>query len=655
MSNNPDPGFFRQLGGLARDYLSHKRRTLQNKGTPQTRVDSGGNIGRSSFESQDIDRGDLRDVKEIRESGGVISQLVHAKALMQFGTGVEFQSDNDPVAEYLNDELNDIDNLVIDIGEDAIWYPYSIAEIVETNGGGFSHVELVEPWTMLPLENEFGDVVGWEQEIAGDYGTNVERFEPDELAQFILNKSSGRDKTGISEVIRAEDEINQYRNDMRAISNAVEIAGFRRHLWKVGREGGMVIDDNELRRVRNLVDSMKGDTQFVMGQDVDHELMESQDVSQFKTITEIDMRNLALALGVPIELASVISEGLGSGEQSGVRWQAFMLDTMASQRALADQFIQQIVRPILEQYSPFSRDENVELVFGDPVQDAQTKQTEVNAIGSDMTVNERRALFDREPLDDEEIGEGFDSPGEGEAGEGGDGGPFGGLFSDQIEKKVQEELESRELEDSDLSLEEYEAYLENVWSGMICGEDTTRTLVEFAESELPQTIKNNLETAIWSTDAVFSQFDTLADNDIVQLREFLSEELTSSGGWTIDSLAGRLQDLHGELDESEAEKIARSETQSITNHAYEVGLEERGVDLDEELFYWVSTNDDRRTEACEWLTEQTNPDSGGDPVTLEELKELIQEAPDHDSDVNTEPRTYSPHIQCRSRFVRHID
>ena len=66
------PGLFSNLTSFANAYLETKTRRLQNA-KPQTKVDSGGTQNQVSFAGQDISRSDLKDIKEIRESGGIIT------------------------------------------------------------------------------------------------------------------------------------------------------------------------------------------------------------------------------------------------------------------------------------------------------------------------------------------------------------------------------------------------------------------------------------------------------------------------------------------------------------------------------------------------------------------------------------------------------
>ena len=80
-----DAGFFRNLSGLATEYVRQKRRTLQSE--PQTNVDSMGGSNRYNFRGQQITFEDLRDVKDIRDSGGQIAQLMDYKSLLNLTHG----------------------------------------------------------------------------------------------------------------------------------------------------------------------------------------------------------------------------------------------------------------------------------------------------------------------------------------------------------------------------------------------------------------------------------------------------------------------------------------------------------------------------------------------------------------------------------------
>lgn len=758
--------------GDVRSLVANKARELRHRtGTPDTRVDSGGTVNSDYFTEQAISRSELREIKEVRESGGAIAQLVHAKALMQFGTGVEFQADSDEVAEWLNEQFHSLDNIILQLGEDALWYPYALLEPVETMGGGFSHLEFIEPWTMEPKTDATGEIVAWEQQISADRETEV--FDPDEIASIVLNKSNGRDRVGISEVKRAETEIEAYQKNHRAIMKAIEVAAYPHHVWQVGREGAAPLDDNELRRVRSIVDDMEGDTQFVVGQDVEHSKITAADF-KFDKITEHDLRKVALALGLPLELANVGSDGLGSGMPADLRLQLFERQARAHQKALANQFIEQIVIRMLRLYSPFNAEEaQPRLVFGDPVSDQDAKRKKIDAIGQDMTVNERRDAFDLAPLDDEDLGEDHQTAAKQQApdeaadvDETGSGG-IAGLFSEdsrQLEtfddypeaaqenarmaldareetgnpndcgtrvgweranqldngeslsrdtiarmaaferhqdNKEQsdeegradcgwmmwkawggdegiawandklEEIENRENSQIDagaptrqealsmtdggaLESRHFDDHFLDLWDRVVDTDETDRALVGFSESVTPEFVKDRIRDAIFSG-SVFSEFDTIPSGELMQLREYLLESLQEDG-WTIDGVADQLMQLDGVDTRQKALTIARTETAATLNTAREIGYEELGQDDD--LFYWEGNLDGRQTDACEWLIKKTNPQHGGNPVSLSELKDLIEEAPEHDDDMDdnlARPDDMIVHPNERKSWVRHVE
>jgi len=266
-----DNGLFRNLAGYANEYIATKRRQLQ-RAKPQTQVDGGGSGSSVSFHSQEISQGELKDIKQIRESGGIIASAFDAKALVRFGTGVEVQSENDAVAEWIEENLPLLDLLVLEMGEDATYYPYSVAEVVETRTNDLSHIEHIEPHTMLPQTDRYGDIVAWKQELSG-HG-NVSTFEPEEIGHIVLNKSSGRDTTGISDVLQNKEEIETFRSNQQAMREATERLGFPFVHATAGREGAAQLNDNELRRIRDrLKDIGPGETQ-VTGPDVDIEQLE---------------------------------------------------------------------------------------------------------------------------------------------------------------------------------------------------------------------------------------------------------------------------------------------------------------------------------------------------------------------------------------------
>jgi len=184
--------------------------------------------------------------------------------------------------------------------------------------------------------------------------------------------------------------------------------------------------------------------------------------------------------------------------------------------------------------------------------------------------------------------------------------------------------------------------------------DTDRALVSFAESATPEFVLERIREAI-RDGAMFSDFEDIPSDRLMDLRQEMADSLTVDTGFTIDSVTENLMDFEPDLSRDDAERIARTESSAVLNRAREVGYEEKG-DADG-LFYWsgAAPGDDRQTAACEWLIRETNPNYGGDPVPLEELRAMVEEAPEHDAEMADElarPESWIIHPNERSTFVK---
>jgi len=157
---------------------------------------------------------------------------------------------------------------------------------------------------------------------------------------------------------------------------------------------------------------------------VDVETLEAHQFD-YSAIHEMDMRNLTTALGLPLEAGNVGSDGLGSGKPAELRFALLKLNIKANQRSFATQFIEQVVRPAIRDYSPFSHTADVGLRIDDPLEDIGEVADLINSVGDYMTAEEVRDRLDMPAPDDEEIAESYQSPAQSEAPED-EGGPLGG-------------------------------------------------------------------------------------------------------------------------------------------------------------------------------------------------------------------------------------
>jgi len=201
------------------------------------------------------------------------------------------------------------------------------------------------------------------------------------------------------------------------------------------------------------------------------------------------------------------------------------------------------------------------------------------------------------------------------------------------------------------NLPKWERCLLQAWEDTIATENTDRQLLQ-SSSTVPDFVQNRIRDSIMDGN-VFSDIEGVGGGDMMQLRNYLTESLTSDGGWTIDGVADQLMQVDGIDSRERATTIARTETASVLNSAREDSYQEQG--LEDSKFYWTNPLDSRTTQACEWLTKKTNPFKGGNPVNMERLKELIDEAPEHDGDMQdnlARPDNYVIHPNERSSWVR---
>ena len=763
------------------------------RGDPTTNVDATGGGHRYSFGGQDLTFDDLRDIKDIRDSGGQVAQLMDYKALLNFGEGAEIHvetgaEDDDELPteivdgeektleEWLEeDAFPKIDLTVLDLGGDALWYPCAVGEIQETVTGDFKRALPAEPWTVIPITNDKGEVEAYRQRTKDASGGYTEHTLPGEdLWHIVINKSSARDETGISEVLRNRDEIQAFKENEQAIRNAIELHGFPQRHVKVGREDGAPVSDDDLRRVRTIFDPRTSDanTAYFTGQDVSVEELEAEQFD-YEAIHEMDMRNLTTALGLPLEAGNVGSDGLGSGKPAELRFALLKLAIKANQRSFSTQFVERVMRPVIRDYSPFDHTANITLAIDDPLEDIGEVADLINQIGGYMTNAEARRRLDLPEPDDEEVAESYRSPADiekSEAGDPVDDGPFGGMFSDDRELQDLEDIDTGDYPDAarenarmaleakeetgdpndcgtrvgweranqlvngeDLSEDTIERMASfarhednkeqgeegrsdcgwmmwKAWGGdegiewaqrkseqfdearensalsgdsdfRCLGEGVTdaelthapewdqpllemhrkvtdpnsatdRALVDFAASGTPEFVLERIREAVMSG-AMFSDFDGIDDGRLMDFRQEFADAV-GTDDFTLDSITESVMEF-GDMPRDEAERIARTESSAVLNKAREEGYEDRGEG--DELFYWTGAEpgDDRQTDACEWLIEQTNPHHGGTPRPMKELRQMLGEAWTHDDDMSTNmarPDSWVVHINERSTFAK---
>lgn len=204
-------------------------------------------------------------------------------------------------------------------------------------------------------------------------------------------------------------------------------------------------------------------------------------------------------------------------------------------------------------------------------------------------------------------GDGGGAPGGAPGGGGGTLGGGGGLDTSALQ------AEERALEHVERKLR----------AGMpVTDVDMKGAPVYATRNDVPPNVQNRIESALEDHD--FSVATTI---DTPTLQDVFRKSLTQPQGWSIDSIATNLRKATDGVDRDTARTTAQTEATAILNEARAKAVreleQETGVDV---LHYWDGPDDEDTTDMCTWLKEQTNPEYGGDPVSMDELEQLQRTA-----------------------------
>jgi len=145
----------------------------------------------------------------------------------------------------------------------------------------------------------------------------------------------------------------------------------------------------------------------------------------------------------------------------------------------------------------------------------------------------------------------------------------------------------------------------------------------FSSSDVPDYVLEKIREAL-DDGAVFDAIESAGERveEVADsITEILEDNLLDEDGWTLGDITDDIQEEFPNLSEGEAETVARTETSSTLNTAREKGYEERD-DAATLRFKWVGPDDSRTTDACERMKDETDPDRGGTPLPMPELKRL---------------------------------
>jgi hypothetical protein len=170
-----------------------------------------------------------------------------------------------------------------------------------------------------------------------------------------------------------------------------------------------------------------------------------------------------------------------------------------------------------------------------------------------------------------------------------------------------------------------EMYANVLWVDEQDPEQRKKTLYG-AVTRLPEGVKEQLLEAARSG-VFWTNLEGLSTTQANRIRERMVDLLMDEErGVAIEDIVQEILSIAPTTyTEGKAARVARTELQAFVTKGREY-MYEREPEYGDELFVWQGPQDHRTTDACEWLKQRTHPAFGGDPVPLDELKELVRRA-----------------------------
>jgi len=148
------------------------------------------------------------------------------------------------------------------------------------------------------------------------------------------------------------------------------------------------------------------------------------------------------------------------------------------------------------------------------------------------------------------------------------------------------------------------------------------------------------------------QPDELSQRQFRTMENVVQDSLMQSQGWSIDSVSRRLGPTMPEVEVEARRQYATNAIQNTVQAAIQLGYMVEG-DLDERRFYLGGPERANTCEACESLLNRTNPSFGGEPVPLDEFRDLAENtAEQHDIGADMVSGGQI-HINCIHRLTEH--
>lgn len=182
-------------------------------------------------------------------------------------------------------------------------------------------------------------------------------------------------------------------------------------------------------------------------------------------------------------------------------------------------------------------------------------------------------------------------------------------------------------------------------------EDVEKSLSELSHEEFCDSLFDKsfvYNNVFWLLKAIMvaplmGRFQKLAPQEAEDLYDEIIKVMIRPERWSLTDISKVLKKKFPELNDYEAERIARTETTMISNKARELQYTENHPDS---KYIWIGPDDHRTTEICKTIKERQPKDG----LSLGELKSLVYSVALEKGE--TQPRDWLPHVNCRHTFRR---
>jgi len=175
---------------------------------------------------------------------------------------------------------------------------------------------------------------------------------------------------------------------------------------------------------------------------------------------------------------------------------------------------------------------------------------------------------------------------------------------------------------------------------------------DFADDEdVPEFAEELIDRAV-AGQAITPPQD-FSDRQARILNNVVADSLTQRQGWSLESINNRLAAAVPDVSKDTRRNITVNAVQDVVNAAVELGYVIEG-NLDEREFYYAGPDHPTICEHCRDLLQETNPGYGGDPVPLQELRDMIQQKADQHFD-GIDVQGGKMHISCKHRVSENRD